>query len=240
MRPDALQKHIIGTYFTLRLGIVVASLLLPLVLYFGGNLGPHPGLLPSLSDYYVKGSDFTRDWFVGTLCTIGVSLYLYKGYSNAENVVLNIAGVLAVVVALVRCRCGDVNRLGGGVHGTAAVLFFVCMAIVCLFCASDTLPLIPQEEQATERHFKMAYRVIGIVMILFPAIALVITLIFDQHDNFRFFVEAAGIYTFAAYWLVKSIELSKTEAEAIALRGQAMRVKGRGVVRAEEGARGRS
>ena len=61
MKPDDLQKHITSTYFALRLGIIVASLALPWVLYFGGNAGPHPGLQPSLSDYYPNGTEFTRD-----------------------------------------------------------------------------------------------------------------------------------------------------------------------------------
>ena len=229
--PDDLQKHITSTYFTLRLGIIAASLILPWVLYFGGNAGPHPGLLPSLSDYYPNGTDFTRDWFVGTLGAVGVSLYFYKGYSTLENVLLNIAGVLAVVVALVRCRCNDPTQ-PASVHGAAAVLFFVCIALVAVFCASDTLALIPIDEQASKRRFHIAYVALGLLMVTFPVVAFLITLIFGQQNNITFFVEAAGIYAFSAYWWVKSIELSKTEAELLAAQGKLLTARGRGVQRA--------
>ncbi len=36
MSSDELQKSILSTYFTLRMGIVVLSMMLPLILYFGG------------------------------------------------------------------------------------------------------------------------------------------------------------------------------------------------------------
>ena len=132
-KPDELQAHFAGTYFTLRLGIVVASLLLPVILYVAGNFRPDPGLLPSISHYYAYGNNLTRNWFVGTLCTVGMFLYLYKGYSVTENVVLNVAGVLAIVVALVPCRCGD-PQASASVHGFAAVTFFLCIAFVCVRC----------------------------------------------------------------------------------------------------------
>ena len=92
MQPDELQAHILSTYFGLRLGIVIASALLPIVLFFGGWLRGGLELQPSISDYYFAGGGVMRDWFVGTLCAVGVFLYLYKGFSDRENVALNIAG----------------------------------------------------------------------------------------------------------------------------------------------------
>ena len=51
MTSDKLQENILSTYFTLRLGIVILSVALPPVLYFGGQLGG-VGLLNSMSAYY--------------------------------------------------------------------------------------------------------------------------------------------------------------------------------------------
>ena len=42
-----------------------------------------------------------RDWFVGLLFVEGIFLYLYKGFGRAGNLALNIAGVLAIGVALI-------------------------------------------------------------------------------------------------------------------------------------------
>ncbi len=46
------------------------------------------------------------------------------------------------------------------------------------------------------------------------------TLIFKQFKSYTLFVEAAGIWIFATYWLVKSRELSYTNAERLVLRGK--------------------
>ncbi len=69
------------------------------------------------------------DVFVGALISIGLFLYLYKGFSTRENWALNVGGALAVSVALL-----PTSPISGGhtststLHGTFAVLFFLCIA----------------------------------------------------------------------------------------------------------------
>jgi len=212
-----LQKHMAGTYFTLRIGMGVLAAALPPLLWLGGRLLDREPLRCSMSAYYY--SPAMRDTFVGAVVAIGVFLYLYKGFSRQENWALNLAGALAVGVALVPTgpRCEE----GGGaftLHGTFAVLFFVSIAYVCIFRASDTLSLIRDTRKA--ERLRTTYRALGAFMIVSPVVAAVLSFVLQPGERGRslvFFVEALGVFTFAAYWLTKSRELSATDAERLAL-----------------------
>ena len=230
MKPDDLQKHISSTYFGLRLGIVLFSFALPLVLYFGG-LRRGFELAPSISDYYFWGGGLMRDWFVANVFAVAGFLYLYKGYSRLENVLLNVGAVLLAVVALVPCSCNDPGR-NGSLHGAAAVGFFLLMAFVVIKCANDTLPLLDKQPEQRDA-FTRRYRLIAVFLIASPAAAVVISIWLRQFASYTFFVESFAIYVFATYWAVKSRELSLTQAETLALEKRAKTEPGQGIVKVD-------
>ena len=217
MKSDELQNHIFATYVNLRIGVAIIAIAFPLLLWVGGAMQGLP-LQDSMSAYYhaISNDKSMRNWFVGILFAVGVFLYLYKGYSPQENYALNFAGAFAIGVAIfpMEWNCGEECKKIS-MHGTCAILFFLCIAYVCIRCASDTLHLL--NDKVRERRYRILYRQIGIGMILSPLIALLLTLIFQQFKSFTFFAEAAGIWIFAAYWLLKSRELSSTNAERLAL-----------------------
>ena len=218
-----LQKHMSGTYFTLRVGMGLLATALPPLLWLGGRLRDGEPLRCSMSAYY--HSPAMRDPFVGALVSIGVFLYLYKGFSRQENWALNLAGAFAVGIALEPTgpRCGE----GGGaftLHGTFAVLFFLSIAYVCVFLASDTLSLI--RDAGTAKRFRRAYRALGVLMVVSPVIAAALAYALQPGERGRslvFFVEALAVFTFAAYWLTKSWEMSATDAERLALERKLQR-----------------
>ena len=218
---EELRKNILSTYFTLRLGIVILSVALPLVLYFGGKLHDIP-LADSMSAYYGEHQGEMRNWFVGILWTIGSFLYLYKGFSTLENILLNLAGGFAVAVAMVPCNCWTgAQGPGNKLHGFVAVAFFVAMALVCLFCAKDTIPLLPKK--ADQDAFRRRYHAIGLVLILSPLAAIGVSYVLDRHNSYKFFIEAFAVWTFAFYWWTKSREFKITSAEKKALEGRLQR-----------------
>ena len=220
---EDLRKNILSTYFTLRLGIVILSVLLPLVLYFGGKLHGIP-LADSMSAYYGEHQGEMRNWFVGILWTIGSFLYLYKGFSRLENILLNLAGAFAIGVAMVPCNCWtEAQGPSNKVHNFVALSFFVAMALVCLFCANDTIPLLPKGEQDA---FRRRYHAIGIVLILSPLAAIVVSYAIARHNSYKFFIEAFAVWTFAFYWYTKSREFKITSAEKKAIEGRLRRRAG--------------
>lgn len=214
-----LQEHMTRTYLNLRIGIAVIGAALPLMLWFGDGIAEHRTLLASMSAYYYTAM---RDTFVGALVTVGVLLYLYKGFSTQENWVLNAAGVFVVGIAMIATTPpGAEQNVRSTIHNVCALLFFFCIAYVAMFRASDTLSLIPERPRAES--YRKIYRLLGIGMAASPVAAVVLSYIlqpFSRARSLTFFVEAVAVWTFSAYWLVKSREISETDADLLALAGK--------------------
>ncbi len=132
------------TYLYLRVGLVALALFLAAALVIELALGDGPWL-GSISAYFYTP---VRSVFVGTLCAMGVCLIALKGRDRPrEDLMLNLAGMCAPVVALVPTpleqdpRCPpDVQRcvpdgFVPGVENNVGALFVVAFVGV-LFAAS--------------------------------------------------------------------------------------------------------
>ena len=222
-----LQNHMMGTYFGLRVGLAVIGIALPLVVLFAGGVLHHVWFEPSISRYYhTQGLSFltTRDFFVGGLFAAGACLYLYKGFSTKENVALNMAGVFALFVALLPTAAPFTDRtLVSTLHGTTAVLFFLCIAYVSLFRAHDTIHLLSPAKQG---RYAWMYFLAGLAMIVSPLAAVGLSFALEPTSRFRtltFWAEAFGVWAFAAYWIIKTREMRETKAEKRALNAELKR-----------------
>jgi hypothetical protein len=221
MQTD-LQKHLLATYFSLRFGIFVIAVVFPLLLWLGGCVYVGVELQDSMSAYYHAAKDgrSMRDWFVGVLFSAAICLYVYKGYSRAENYALNFAAAMAVGVAIFPMSLDSGSKYS--IHGVCAVLFFIAIAFVCVFCADDTLDLKERNSRSKKRYERL-YRSLAAVMIISPVIAFILNATISREGTLIFFVEMAGILAFASYWLAKTIELRETQADISALTGKATR-----------------
>lgn len=207
MDNSRLTKHISHSYLNQRKGIAILALLFPVILWCGGFiLGIE--LQESMSAYYhatVDGNSM-RDVFVGILFAVGSFLYLYKGFSQGENISLNLAGICAVGVAVFpmawecEAECDSLS-----IHGIFAFLLFISLAYVCLKHASDTLHLLKQPAQRDR--YKLIYRCLGSGMLLSPIIAVLISFGLLDIKSYLFVVEAIAIGFFSSYWWVKSNEI---------------------------------
>lgn len=216
LQSDDLQKHITATYTSLRWGLVVIAFAFPVLLYVGGRFfgdlpfGDLP-LLDSMSQYY---HSVMRNPFVGFLFAIGACLYLYKGFTLLENYLLNAAALFAVGVAVFPTACRKEivcnTFTASKPHGISAVLAFLCIALVCWFCASDTLS--EMKDKAKARRYRKWYKIIGVAMLVSPLAAVILTFTLSE-NSLIFFVELAAMWVFATYWLVKSVEIRETNAE---------------------------
>ncbi len=214
MDAGRFRKHVSSTYFTLRLSMALSALVFPVVLSLGGWVVADLAYQPSLSDYY-----YTRlgDVFVGMLVAIGASLTVYAGYSRQEDWVLNLAGVLAVAVALIPplrdlppCQSCLPLVTSSFWHGAAALAFFGAIGWVCIFRARDTLELIPNE--LVVRRYRQIYGLLGALMIAAPIGALVLSAVLDA-GRMVFWAEAFAVWVFAAYWLTKTYELRRSRGD---------------------------
>lgn len=210
------NDFIVSTYFSLRLGLTVLSVLLPPVLYLWGRMHGVP-LQYSMSAYYHAdaagltcpgGHGVARDLFVGGLFAVGGLLYAYRGVTTFENWALNVAGLLAAGIALfpMRIECDGIpSRFTP--HGTFAILFFVCIATVAVFTGPSTLERIKDPD--LRRFLKHGYRITGLVMVLAPGSVIAWSLLTGTYAEHTFAIEVAGIYAFAAFWILKSWEIRK-------------------------------
>jgi hypothetical protein len=209
--PEDLQRHISGTYHGLRYGLGTLAVVLPPALWLGGKFLAGEPMRCSMSSYYNLPE--TRDWFVGALVAIGALLYLYKGFSKIENRVLNLAGLCAVLIALVPTAPGCLPTTFSA-HGAISLVFFVCVGYVAAFRASDTLALIRDAKRAAR--FRMWYRIFGAGMVVSPIVAVALSRFLDRADAKIFLTELVATWTFAAYWITKSREMKLTDAERLA------------------------
>lgn len=214
--PDTLQRHIAGTYVALRVAIAGVGLVLPVLLWAGGALFDGEPLRESMSAYY--HSPAMRDSFVGALVAVGALLIAYRGFSTAENRALDLAGALAVGIALVpSAPPHEASADWITPHGVLSVSFFLSLAYVAIFRGADTLSLVRDARKAAR--LRTVYRALGLLMILAPLGAVVLSRTV-RPESLTFFVEAAAVWAFASYWLVKSAEASATDAERLALEGK--------------------
>jgi hypothetical protein len=177
-----------------------------------------------------------RTFFVGGLCAIAAGLHLYKGLTRRENTLLNAAAICALLVAVFPERitgkdlsgdervmqlvsdCPAVLEWAGRqpdlpIHFAAAAALFVLLGIVAWQCACHSLGYLPADQKHREPAFRRAYRVLAVLMILCPATGFVLAALLARGSSVVFFVEMAGIWTFGAYWALKTWELSLSRLE---------------------------
>ncbi len=234
-RNTRLELHILDTYFFLRLGVGLLALAFPILLWALSKVLVGVSLQESMSAYYHAGM---RNVFVGVLFAIAFFLLLYKGFSRREDWALNIAAILAVVIAVfpmnidwsIGCNltCENSNEIlqclelsfkpftAGKLHGACAILFFIAIGFVSICCSGESLYLV--EDKQHRNYYRHTYRILGWAMVILPLVAWGLFTFAHLGEpgskNYSiFFVELAGIWAFAAYWLLKTYELRETRGD---------------------------
>ncbi|MGH3335793.1 MAG: hypothetical protein ACRDOZ_08230, partial [Nocardioides sp.] len=96
--PNGLDLAARKTYRYLRVAVVAMAVLLGTSVGIEIVFGPRGGILDSISAYYYTP---VRGVFVGSLLAVGLGLVAIKGRKGPEDLMLNLAGMLAPLVALV-------------------------------------------------------------------------------------------------------------------------------------------
>ena len=201
--------YIVETYFVLRLVIAGGAVALPPALLVWAIVDPRVDFVDSISAFYYTPA---RGLFVGTLVAIGVAMVAYRGYTRGENRLLNAAGTLAVVVALFPTEDPALPGLDAAnvIHVLAAAAFFVLAALSIFFYGQNTVGSLP--DPALQRGYRAVYRILIVLVLFFPALALIIAWLVDS-TMALFLVETAALYAFATFWIVKTYELSRSHSE---------------------------
>ncbi|WP_372715590.1 hypothetical protein [Novipirellula sp.] len=212
MIPNLSDKTnaLVLSYMGIRRAIGVSGFLLPIV------LGPVGWLLfgidfqDNISSYYHTG---LRDIFVGTMCSIGIFLFCYRGYDRIESWTANLGCVSALGVALFPLDPNSdplyQKSLIGYLHSISGGVFFLTLATYSLFhFPSSKANNREMEPHETERNF--VYRASGVVILLsMAAMGGYLFLISPEWKrtlneyNFLFWMEWIAVWAFASAWLTK-------------------------------------
>lgn len=201
--------YIVQTYFVLRMVIAGGTLLLPVALLVWVAVDPELAMMGSLSAFYYSPA---RGLFVGILVAIGVALVAYRGYTRGENALLNAAGGFSILVALF--PTGDPAMPGPGwssaIHAGSAVAFFVAAALSIVVYGQQTLGALA--DPALRRRYRVVYRVLAVLVVAFPALAVLLTWVAEPSAAL-FAGEAAALWSFAIFWLLKTYELARSHGQ---------------------------
>ena len=191
---NVFEAQAVRTYLYLSLGIGLIAVLLPVLLVITGGYETHD----SISSFYHDTDSPTRDILVGSLCAVGVFLFLFHGLSKLENWLLNVAGIAIIAVALIPSP-GDTTYGSALIHRGAAIVFFVLIGVVAIFLSKGRIKDI--KDEAKRRWFTAAYNSVGILMVALPGVVALL-----QGSHWVLQTEWAGVWLFSVYWFLKTFE----------------------------------
>lgn len=213
---EAILRNVSPNYFRMRLALTVLGFALPVLLLLVSGVR----FDYSISTYYHCHS-VARNILVGVLWTTGAFLLLYQGISRTEDRFLNIAGIAAILTSLFPtsnaswCTAPVPAPIWiGQTHIVASIIFFACLAVVCVFLSRKTLSLITDAK--VRRSFWVRYYVFGSAMILAPVAIALLTMVFKLDANkypIVWALEVSVIYVFAMFWWTKSSEFRVIAAQ---------------------------
>jgi hypothetical protein len=190
----------VRSYVFLSFGMGLVALMLPVILPAVGGYRGHY----SISYFYHVG-DLSRNTLVGCLWATGVFLFLFHGLSKLENRLLNVAGAAAIGVAMIPMPPTQANKQLTP-HAACAMLFFGCIAIVAVWLSKGRVKYIIYPPK--RRHFERAYNAAGFAMIAMPLVVAGLHFLGGrvEQSHWIYWAEALGIWSFSAYWFVKTLE----------------------------------
>ena len=210
------ENALIISYLTLRKIIGLLGFSFPFVLALGAVIAFQTGIQSSMSSYYYTDMG---DYFVGTLCAIGVFMLSYRGYKGIDHAHGTLAGICAVGMALFPTTpdnpaSGDA-RFIGYIHFAFAALFLLTLIYFSLFLFTKT----DQSQPATRKlQRNKVYKVCGYTMSLCIVLIVIYYLlpgeVASPIEVYKpvFWLEAIAVVAFGISWLTKGETLLKDKA----------------------------
>jgi hypothetical protein len=200
MKSKTKNSDLTYSYLSLRNSLGWIGILLPFVLMLGMLLFFKGDIIrTTISQYYYSGM---RDVLVGSLCSIALFLFFYKGYNRYENWSANIAGFFALGIAWFPTSAVEPLDTIGKIHLFCASMFFLILSAFSIFFFTRKVP------HPTKRKLKrnIIYVICGLVMIA-CLLAIVIYVNFIRTENsdshFVFWAETVALIAFGISWLTK-------------------------------------
>lgn len=209
-RPGNKNDQIIS-YFTLRVMIGAAGILLPFLVFVGKLIYEgSPQIEPSISDYYDNGAG--GDILVGVLFSLAFFLFSYKGYDPIDNRAATIGALCALGVALFPTT-SDV-KVVHTLHFVFAFLLFSVFIFFSIYLFRKGIPGKPRTANKEKRDG--IYLVCGVIMIVCIAGIAVSSFWLEEAAvkyKLVFWFETIALVSFGFSWITKAEFLFLKDAE---------------------------
>jgi len=205
------QNMLTFDYLTLRKAVGILGVALPFVLAIGKWITQGPGLQSSMSCYYYTDM---RNYFVGSMCSIGMFLMSCKGYDKWDVVSGRLACVLSVCVAFFPTKPSNPTHFRsviGDMHLAFAGTLFFTLAVMCLVLFTKTTAENRPTRQKLQRN--IVYKACGIIILI--CVGLCPVVMTDRVCKLLagldpvFCLEATAVVSFGFAWLVKGETILK-------------------------------
>ncbi|MFK8007131.1 MAG: hypothetical protein AB8H03_12190 [Saprospiraceae bacterium] len=208
------KSELLISYLTLRKFLGILGILLPILLILGGTIfGKCDAIQLSISDYFHTPM---RDYFVATISSMAFFLFTYKGYDKKDNLLCNIAGIAALLIAfcptyadpLTNCMnesmLANQSSLIGKIHLFAAATFFILIMQISMFQFTKGSSKTPEKKMRNQ-----IYRACGITIFISLLIIALYFLYLEKEYPFLtkykpvFWLETIALFAFGISWLIK-------------------------------------
>jgi hypothetical protein len=197
-----------GAYSYLQKAVGLIAVTLPFVVAIGHVVTGGHGMPGSISaNYYTHMGNY----FVGSLFALGVFFLSYNHRPLPEyqldNVLSNVAGAMAIGVALFPTSSDGVKAHGGDavvavVHLAFAGTLFVLLAVFSLFLFTKSDET--QRMTRAKRNRNRVYTTCGIVIVVALALIVVAEIAKPSRSwHTLFWLESVAVVAFGVSWLVK-------------------------------------
>ena len=198
-------------YYTLRVLIGAAGILLPILLVIGKLISENSLQIEySISDYYDNST--AGDILVGILFSLAFFLVSYKGYAPIDSIAANLGCVFALGVAL--CPTTSKNLFVHYAHFIFAFLLFSVFIFFSIYLFRKRSPHPTKQKKNRNK----VYLVCGIIMIVcIVAIAVFEFLVaFEFKEKWHpvFWLESLALISFGFSWITKAEMVFKDENRA--------------------------
>jgi hypothetical protein len=214
------QDQYTRSYLALRRIMGILGILLPFVVCAGHYLRVQllhddlPALRPSISDYYYT---IMGDYFVGTLCVIGIFLVYYTGFDKWDNRLGNVAGTFAFGVAFFPTPEFEEMTNVGIIHFVSATICFLCLAGFSFFLFTKTKPGEKVIKGTRKYQRNLIYRACGIIILLCILAIAANKFVLPEGAriaNLTLYGETVALVVFGFSWLVKGETLLTDKKQA--------------------------
>ncbi len=185
-------------YYTLRVLIGAAGILLPLLLWIGKLIFNNSWQIEySISDYYDNGT--AGDILVGVLFALAFFLVSYRGYAPIDSIAANFGCAFALGVAL--CPTTSGNKIIHILHFVFALLLFSVFIFFSIYLFRKKSPHPTKQKKNRNK----VYLICGILMIICIA-GIAVYQIFDLNSSWHpvFWLESLALISFGFSWITKA------------------------------------